>query len=142
MQKVETDEYLERRFTFIPLTLTSRLAEQSQDRLHPSIMDPTASMPAPPAKSILHFITDNSGWTFNLITTQLMWWIVGFPIAVEYGYSSDEYDAKGALPSGPEGSGAYVVTLFVCTLCTTVYFTRVVSYFELLNPPAPKEHTE
>ncbi|KAE9031190.1 hypothetical protein PF005_g414 [Phytophthora fragariae] len=105
-------------------------------------MDPAASMPAPPAKSIVHFVLDNSGWTFNLITTHLLWWIVGFPIALDYGYSSNSYDARGALPSGPEGSGVYVVTLFVCTLCTAVYLTRLISYFGWLNPPAPKEHTE
>ncbi|GMF37096.1 unnamed protein product [Phytophthora fragariaefolia] len=105
-------------------------------------MDPAASTTSAPQKSIIHFITDNSGWTFNLITTHLMWWIVGFPIAMDYGYSSSSYDAKGALPSGPEGSGAYVVTLFICVLCTTVYMARFISYFGWLNPPAPKEHTE
>ncbi|OWZ24809.1 hypothetical protein PHMEG_00083 [Phytophthora megakarya] len=105
-------------------------------------MDATASMPAPPAKSILHFVLDNSGWTFNLITTHLLWWIVGFPIGLKYGYSSNSYNDKGGLPSGPEGSGAYIVTLFVCALCTAVYFARLVSYFGWFAPPAPKEHTE
>ncbi|RLN47942.1 hypothetical protein BBJ29_006782 [Phytophthora kernoviae] len=101
-----------------------------------------ASMLTPPPKSLVHFIKDNSGWTFNLITTHLLFWIVGFPIGLEYGYSSQSYDKKGALPSGPEGSGAYVVTLFVCALCTAVYLARVISYLEWLKPPAPKEHTE
>ncbi|CEG36534.1 uncharacterized protein PHALS_03082 [Plasmopara halstedii] len=105
-------------------------------------MDSTSSMPALPNKSIVHFITNNYGWTFNLITTHLMWWIVGFPIALEYGYSSDAYDGKGALPSGPEGSGVYIVTLFVCALCTVVYITRLASYFDWFSPPAAKEHTE
>ncbi|POM57650.1 Hypothetical protein PHPALM_37806 [Phytophthora palmivora] len=99
-------------------------------------------MPPPPAKSIVHFVTDNSGWTFNLITTHLLWWIVGFPIGLKYGYSSTAYNTKGGLPSGPEGSGAYIVTLFVCALCTLIYFVRLVSYFDWLSPPAPKEHTE
>lgn len=105
-------------------------------------MESALNMSAPPNKSIIHFITDNSGWTFNLITTHLTWWIVGFPIALEYGYSSDAYDGKGALPSGPEGSGVYIVTLFVCALCTAVYFMRLASYFEWFSPPAAKEHTE
>ncbi|RLN48082.1 hypothetical protein BBJ28_00003050 [Nothophytophthora sp. Chile5] len=105
-------------------------------------MDPEASTSAPQAKSLRHFITDNSGWTFNLITTQLLFWIVGFPLGLKYGYSNDQYDAKGAIPSGSEGSGAYVVTLFVCALCTAVYIARLVSYFDCKGPTTAKEHVE
>lgn len=105
-------------------------------------MDPAASMPSAPRKSIINFVRENMGWTFNLITTQLLFWLVGFPIGYHYGYTSTEYDAKGAMPSGPEGSGAYVVTLFVCALCTAVYLLRLLSYFELFAPAAPKEHAE
>jgi hypothetical protein len=87
-------------------------------------------------KTIGGFIRDNYGWNFNLVATHAMFWAVGFPIALDYGYSSDNYNEKGGIPSGSEGSGAFVITLFTCLLCTLIYIFRLVSYFK------GKEHEE
>lgn len=96
-----------------------------------------------PKKSLVSFVRENMGWTFNLATTQAMFWAVGFPIAKDYGYKSSNYNSKGGIPSGSEGSGAYVVTLFVCVLCTVVYAARLYSYFRADAPVSgEKEHAE
>ncbi|DAZ99681.1 TPA: hypothetical protein N0F65_001918 [Lagenidium giganteum] len=79
-------------------------------------------------RSLGGFISNNYGWTFNLLATHAMFWAVGFPLVLDYGYSNDNYDEKGAIPSGAEGSGAFVVTLFVCALCTLIYVLRFASY--------------
>lgn len=80
--------------------------------------------------SIGGFVSDNYGWTFNLLTTHAMFWAVGFPLVLDYGYSSGNFNEKGGIPSGSEGSGAFPVTLFICALCTLIYILRLVSYFK------------
>ena len=79
------------------------------------------------------FIQNNYGWTFNLLTTHAMFWAVGFPLALDYGYSSKNFNEKGGIPSGSEGSGAFPVTLFICALCTVIYFARLASYLSSGN---------
>ncbi|TMW62895.1 hypothetical protein Poli38472_005513 [Pythium oligandrum] len=74
------------------------------------------------------FVSSNYGWTFNLLATHAMFWAVGFPLVLDYGYSNDNYDDKGGIPSGSEGSGAFIVTLFICILCTIIYFTRLAMF--------------
>jgi hypothetical protein len=99
--------------------------------------------PAIKSKSLKHFVGENMGWTFNLATTQAMFWAVGFPLAKDYGYASSEYNSVGGIPSGSRGSGAYVVTLFVAALCTVVYVARLVSYFRADSPASgEKEKSE
>ncbi|KAF1333996.1 hypothetical protein FI667_g2242, partial [Globisporangium splendens] len=80
--------------------------------------------------TVLGFVSNNYGWTFNLLTTHAMFWAVGLPIALDYGYSSKNFNAKGGIPSGSEGSGAFPVTLFICSLCTLVYVLRFISYMK------------
>lgn len=109
-------------------------------RLRSSSMSPTPQ--APHKKSLRTFVGENMGWTFNLLTTQAMFWAVGFPLAKDYGYASSEYNERGGIPSGSQGSGAYVVTLFVCALCTLVYGFRLVSYFRADAPGIEKEKAE
>lgn len=83
---------------------------------------------APCKNTVWGFITNNYGWTFNLLATHAMFWAVGFPLALNYGYSSDNYDEKGAIPSGSDGSGAFVVTLFICCLCSLIYVLRLAAF--------------
>lgn len=79
-------------------------------------------------RSLLGFVQNNYGWTLNLVLTHAMFWAVGLPVALDYGYSSKNYNEKGGIPSGSEGSGAFVVTLFICLLCTLIYIIRFFSY--------------
>ncbi|KAJ0391092.1 hypothetical protein P43SY_002704 [Pythium insidiosum] len=80
--------------------------------------------------SLWGFISNNYGWTFNLLATHAMFWAVGFPLVLDYGYSNSNYNEKGGIPSGAEGSGAFIVTLFICVLCTIIYVLRLVSYLK------------
>ncbi|TYZ60135.1 hypothetical protein PybrP1_005882 [[Pythium] brassicae (nom. inval.)] len=80
------------------------------------------------------FITNNYGWTFNLLTTHAMFWAVGFPLVLDYGYSSAHFNEAGGIPSGSEGSGAFPVTLFICALCTLIYAVRLVAYLQTGHP--------
>ncbi|CCI44087.1 unnamed protein product [Albugo candida] len=76
-------------------------------------------------RTVLSFLQENYGWTFNLLATHAMFWAVGLPIGLDYGYSSNNYDEKGGVPSGSLGSGAFVITLFVCCLCTLTYAMKL-----------------
>lgn len=65
---------------------------------------------------LFDFIKSEIGWTINFALAHVLFWLYGFPVYQEYGYSS-KLGPNGNLPSGPEGSGVVVVT-----------FTLVVSY--------------
>ncbi len=79
-------------------------------------------------RTIGGFLNENYGWTFNLLSTHAMFWAVGFPLVLDYGYSNKNYNEKGGIPSGSEGSGAFIVTLVVCLLCTMIYIFRFFSF--------------
>lgn len=91
-------------------------------------MASTTTAPEATAPSSLGFLKTNYGWTFNLLATHAMFWAVGFPLVMEHGYSDTNYNDRGGIASGPEGSGAFVVTLFVCVLCTAIYVLKFASY--------------
>ena len=81
------------------------------------------------AKSLVNFFTNNIGWTFNFLAAQILWWVVAFPVAIKYGYSNNNYDSKGGIPSGGEGSGIFIICLVIVVLVTLVYVKQVCSYF-------------
>lgn len=56
------------------------------------------------------FFETERGATFNLCTSQILWWALGAPVAFKYGYSN-ETDSDGAYPSGNYGSGVYPITV-------------------------------
>lgn len=95
-----------------------------------SASDASAAAATPKKPSLGGFISNNYGWTFNLLTTHAMFWAVGFPLALDYGYSSAHFNEAGGIPSGSEGSGAFPVTLFICALCTLIYVVRLVTYLQ------------
>ncbi|KAF0698643.1 Aste57867_10737 [Aphanomyces stellatus] len=81
-----------------------------------------------PPRTVLGYILDNQGWGFNLIISNILFWLTGFPTVRDYGYSSTNYDENGGIPSGGEGSGVFVITLVLMIVCYLVYFSRMYNF--------------
>ncbi|EQC37448.1 hypothetical protein SDRG_05051 [Saprolegnia diclina VS20] len=79
-------------------------------------------------RTVGKYINSNYGWAFNLIASNILFWLAGFPTVQKYGYSSDNYDIYGGIPSGGEGSGVFIVTLVLMCICYIVYFGRMAAY--------------
>ena len=75
------------------------------------------------------FLSNNIGWTFNFVVAQILFWAIGFPVVLEYGYSNTSYNSKGGIPSGPEGSGVFIISTVLCFLATTIYLLQIKTYF-------------
>ncbi|KAF0715126.1 hypothetical protein DYB37_007589 [Aphanomyces astaci] len=83
---------------------------------------------AAPKRTVLAYIQDNTGWGFNLVVSNILFWLTGFPIYRDYGYSNVHYNEKGGIASGGEGSGVFVITLVLMLICYLVYFGRMISF--------------
>ncbi|CAK4072775.1 unnamed protein product [Aphanomyces euteiches] len=81
-----------------------------------------------PKRTVVGYIQDNVGWGFNLVVSNILFWLTGFPTVRDYGYSSENYDENGGIPSGGEGSGVFVITLVLMVICYIVYFGRMVTF--------------
>lgn len=80
-------------------------------------------------KSLGGFLSNNIGWTFNFVAIQALFWAAAFPVVLEHGYSNDSYDDDGGLPSGGDGSGIFIICVFLCVLTTIIYIKQMVDYF-------------
>jgi hypothetical protein len=89
--------------------------------------DAAAKAPAT-RRTIGRYISENTGWGFNLVVSNILFWLTGFPTYRDYGYSSENYNEKGGIPSGGQGSGVFVVTIVLMLLCYIVYFSRMYNY--------------
>lgn len=84
-------------------------------------------------KSFIHFVRDNKGWDVNVVISQLLFWLVGFPVVLEYGWSSSTYNDDGGIPSGVDGNGAFVITLFFAAASLFVWTSYLVSWLRCLS---------
>lgn len=66
----------------------------------------------------------SEGATFNLFFAHLIFWIFGFPAGEEYGYNDDNRHEDGHIPSGPSGSGIFVITLVLVIVATVIFLIR------------------
>ncbi|KAG9401508.1 hypothetical protein AC1031_009370 [Aphanomyces cochlioides] len=74
-----------------------------------------------PKRTVVGYIQDNVGWGFNLVVSNILFWLTGFPTVRDYGYSSENYDENG-------GSGVFVITLVLMVICYIVYFGRMFKF--------------
>lgn len=80
-------------------------------------------------KSFGGFLGNNIGWTFNFVAIQILFWWQGFPTVLKYGYSNDEFNSKGGIPSGGDGSGVFIITVLLFIVTTIIYVARIKAYF-------------
>lgn len=80
-----------------------------------------------------NFINKEGGATFNLLMAHILFWALGFPLAVEYGYQATqtevrdiEYKSDGSIPSGVKGSGAFPVSLMIMLVATSIWVGKLV----------------
>ena len=85
------------------------------------------------------FLGENIGWTYNLVMSQILFWVYGFPAGTKYGYS-DEWektaaddnhytvDGFGSIPSGPGGSGVVVISTCLVVLATIAFLSKAYNF--------------
>mmetsp|Transcript_25278 Transcript_25278/g.88189 ORF Transcript_25278/g.88189 Transcript_25278/m.88189 type:complete len:176 (-) Transcript_25278:209-736(-) len=70
-------------------------------------------------------IDNNKGAFFNLLFSHVIFWAVGFPAGDEFGYDDAAKDPDtGNIPSGPSGSGVFIITLVLTCVATIIFFWR------------------
>ena len=84
----------------------------------------------PPPKNCcewwMRFISAEAAWTFALVFTYLLFFVLAVPDFIEYGYSDDEKANDGGIQSGPSGSGLFIVSLLLFLCCTFTYGMKLV----------------
>ncbi|OQR84640.1 hypothetical protein ACHHYP_13136 [Achlya hypogyna] len=85
-------------------------------------------------RTIGKYLSNNVGWAFNFICSNILFWLAGFPAVQKYGYSSENYDAYGGIPSGGEGSGVFIVTLVLMVMNYVIFFGRMFAYLSSSEP--------
>jgi len=76
---------------------------------------------------LTEFLSSNIGWTVNLILTWVMFWVYGFPVWRDYGYS-DKLNPEGGFDSGPNGSGVAVISLGLIVSCTAIWTSQLLAF--------------
>ena len=72
------------------------------------------------------FVSAEAAWTFALVFTYLLFFVLAVPDFIEYGYSDDEKANDGGIQSGPSGSGLFIVSLLLFICCTVTYGMKLV----------------
>ena len=74
----------------------------------------------------MRFISAEAAWTFALVFTYLLFFVLAVPDFIEYGYSDDKKANDGGIQSGPSGSGLFIVSLLLFICCTVTYGMKLV----------------
>lgn len=74
-------------------------------------------------------IDREKGATFNFIIGQLLWWAIGFPVAVDHGYDNTLINKGAYVPWGSQGSGVYPLTLFLCIISTVLFIIKITAKY-------------
>mmetsp|Transcript_26550 Transcript_26550/g.62319 ORF Transcript_26550/g.62319 Transcript_26550/m.62319 type:complete len:186 (-) Transcript_26550:181-738(-) len=69
-------------------------------------------------------IDNNKGATFNLFFAHVIFWAFGFPAGLDHGYDDASKHEDGQIPSGPSGSGIFIITLVLVSLATIIFLVR------------------
>ncbi|KAJ1452124.1 hypothetical protein M885DRAFT_499290 [Pelagophyceae sp. CCMP2097] len=70
-------------------------------------------------------------WMFVFLMSQLLFWTKGFESCVasgDYCYTDNHYDHHGGIPSGPNGSGVFIISLLLMVLCCLVLIAKIVVF--------------
>ena len=83
-----------------------------------------------------HFLGSRASHTFNLFFAHLLFWSIGFQIAMRSGYVSTNYaeaiakkGSYGEIESGRWGQGAFPIILAVTLVATFIWLESLVSIF-------------
>ena len=84
----------------------------------------------PPPKNCcewwMRFISAEAAWTFALVFTYLLFFVLAVPDFAKFGYSDDKKANDGGIQSGPSGSGLFIVSLLLFLCCTFTYGMKLV----------------
>ena len=83
-----------------------------------------------------HFLGNRSANTFNLVFAHLLWWSLAFPLALNNGYVTTNYEdaiaaggTYGEIASGKWGQGSIPIICFVTLVATGIWLEGLVSKF-------------
>lgn len=69
-----------------------------------------------------------------MAATNALFWARAFPLVLQYGYSDNNQNDKGGIPSGPSGEGIFPVVLILEIAVMLIYIDLMVSEFPS-DPP-------
>ena len=72
------------------------------------------------------FVAAESAWTFAFVMSWILFVSYGVTAIAEYGYQDDKFHLNGSIPSGPSGSGVFIITLMLTISSTATYFAKAV----------------
>ena len=83
------------------------------------------------AKGVYDFLSSNFGWTFNFVFANVLFWAIGLPTYLEFGYTDSIANTfskgDGQIQSGPSGSGVFPVSAALVVVCCFAYSIQIVS---------------
>lgn len=94
---------------------------------------------------IYTFVADDIEWTVITVCAHLIIWAYGAPLWYIYGYGDEKDDLtlnqneQEGLPSGPNGSGALVVSTVIMMLTSVVWIIRYAMYDPVAEHPEMEE---
>ena len=63
-------------------------------------------------------------WMFVFIFAHLLFWTVGFQWDPKRIYSDNHFNSDGGIPSGPSGSGQFIITVMLMVTSTLVVASK------------------
>ena len=87
---------------------------------------------SPPSSPCIFPPPLSTGWTFNFVFANVLFWVYGFTALLDNGYTDnkDERAQKGlgAIISGPSGSGVGIITTMLFVVGTLQFFKKFMRY--------------
>lgn len=69
-------------------------------------------------------------WIFALLFSHILFWTVGFQPDLERIYNDNHYNHDGGIPSGPSGSGVFVISVMLMVVATITVGVKA-AYFKM-----------
>ncbi|CAE7946134.1 unnamed protein product [Symbiodinium sp. KB8] len=73
------------------------------------------------------------GALFNFLFGHVMFWAVGLPTMLDYGFEETRNGPNDVTPSGLKGSGAFIVTLVLMVIATVIFVTKMYYQFGIVS---------
>eukprot|EP00633_Aureoumbra_lagunensis_P002882 CAMPEP_0197285072 /NCGR_PEP_ID=MMETSP0890-20130614/205_1 /TAXON_ID=44058 ORGANISM="Aureoumbra lagunensis, Strain CCMP1510" /NCGR_SAMPLE_ID=MMETSP0890 /ASSEMBLY_ACC=CAM_ASM_000533 /LENGTH=109 /DNA_ID=CAMNT_0042752225 /DNA_START=73 /DNA_END=402 /DNA_ORIENTATION=- len=83
---------------------------------------------APPHPIVQFCLHAEPHWMFAFTFSHLLFWLVGFQWDPARIYSDNHFNSDGGIPSGPSGSGQFIVTVMLMVVATVVIAAKAIVF--------------
>ena len=84
---------------------------------------------ATPAHPVVQFcLHKEPHWMFVFLFAHLLLWLVGFQWDPARVYSDNHFNHDGGIPSGPSGSGVFVISVMLMVIATITVTAKAVTF--------------